>query len=401
VRAELAECEARSIPVPDIELIKQLRAEIERLQIESRAQQERIAALTGEKAAADATNLELEQAYQELSAWGDKVKAAFDESETKVRDLMGKLAEKTAALETANAKILALQQEAAAASEQYKVALLAATEKTNAALATARGLASERDAAMQTVDSLRKQIEKLDRASGTAAELQRRLDQANAELARKSEQLEIELKKIAAMNGEFQRTKALYEERMNRADQASRELDGTNKNLERRYQDALTRIGELERALRDKERQTQLVEEENKSTIRNILGELNQLRQAAEQLRRNKERIAELEGHLSGLQANYADLMQGYHDMEDAYNQLLKEKGGSVRRVSVSDRCGYCEATGNREACAECDHIRRQQVGKATYQAQHLRRGGTRKGGRRLKKGAKLRNFSRKIAPLK
>jgi len=256
---------------------------------------------------------------------------------------------------------------------------------------------------MQTIDSMRNQIEKMDRTSGTAGELQRRLDQANAELARKSEQLENELKKIATMNGEFQRTKALYEERMNRADQASRDLDGTNKNLERRYQDALTRIGELERVLRDKERQAQLVEEENKSTIRNILGELNQLRQAAEQLRRNKERIAELEGHLSGLQANYADLMQGYQEVEAAYNQLLKQQPSppKEKRVAVSDRCGYCEATGDRGACAECDHIRRQQAGKATYQAQHLRRGGTRKGGRRLKKGAKLRNFSRKIAPLK
>jgi len=401
VRAELAECEARPIPVPDIELIKQLRAEIERLQIESRAQQERIAALTGEKAAADATNLELEQAYQELSAWGDKVKAAFDESETKVQDLMGKLAEKTAALETANAKILALQQEAVAASEQYKAALLAATEKTNAALATARTLTEQRDAAMQTVDSLRKQIEKLDRASGTAAELQRRLDQANAELARKSEQLEIEARRVAAMNAEFERAKALYEERLRRAEQEWRDADGNKKNVDRRYQAAVNRISELERALRDRERQAQLVDEQNQAAIRNILAELNQLRQAADQLRRNKERIAELEGHLSGLQANYADLMQSYQEMEDAYNQLLKEQGGSGSRVSISDRCGYCEATGNREACAECDHIRRQQVGKATYQAQHLRRGGTRKGGRRLKKGAKLRNFSRKIAPLK
>ena len=405
VRAELAECEARPVPVPDETLIQRLRAEIVRIQEESRAQQERIAVLTGEKTKAEARSLELEQAHQELSTWGDGIQAQLEESQTNVLTVMGRLAEKTAELEAAQVKIVALQQEATDASEQYKAALLAATEKTNGAIATARTLTEEREAAMQTIDSMRKQIEKMNGASGTAGELQQKLDLANAELSRKSHQLEIELNKIAAMNGEFQRTKSLYEERMNRTDQASRELDSTNKNLEKRYQDALIRIGDLERVLRDKERQTQMVEEENKSTIRNILGELNQLRQAAEQLRRNKERIAELEAHLAGLQANYADLMQGYHEVDDAYNQLLKQQeqqpvSPKEKRVSVTDRCGYCEATGDRGACAECDHIRRQQVGKATYKPQHLRGGRTRKGGRRTK-GAKLRNFSRKIAPLK
>ena len=405
VRASLKECEER--PSPDIELIRQLRAEIERIQGESRQQQDRIGVLTGERDAANAKYLELDAAYEKLDAWAETAKERFAQQQADIAELTARLEAKTAELATATAKIGTLQAEALEATNQYTATLEEYRDRLRTAVEGIARLRSDRDAAVETVESLARQIEELSRQQGSAGALQGKLDLAQAELRRKSEELEILANKHAAMNGEFQRTKAHYEERLRALEASTLELGGSRQELDRRYKAAQTRIGDLERALRDRETQARLVDQENQATIRNILGELNTLRDAAKQLQRNKVRIAELEANLEGLQANYADLMQGYKEVENAYEEAIKAAGPAKQetRVSVTDRCGYCQATEgrDRQACAECEHIRKIAAGQASYKKQFGpgRGGATRKGGRRLTKGAKLRNFSRKIAPLK
>jgi len=405
VRALLRECEAR--PSPDIELIRQLRAEIERLQVESRQQQERIGVLTGERDAANAKYLELNAAYDKLDAWAEIAKERFAQQKADIAELTARLEAKTTELATATAKIGTLQAEALEATNQYTATLEQYRDRLRTAVEGIARLRSDRDAAVESVESLARQIEELSRQQGTASTLQGKLDLAQAELRRKTEELEIVANKHAAMNGEFQRTKAHYEERLRALEASVLELGGSRQELDRRYQVAQIRIGELERALRDRETQARLVDQDNQATIRNILGELNPLRDAAKQLQRNKVRIAELESHLEGLQANYADLMQGYKEVEEAYEAALKAVPGQAKpqpRATLQNTCGYCAANpGNRKVCAECEHYRKIAAGEASYKKQFGpgRGGATRKGGRRLTKGAKLRNFSRKIAPLK
>ena len=74
-----------------------------------------------------------------------------------------------------------------------------------------------------------------------------------------------------------------------------------------------------------------------------------------------------------------------------------RQRSQKETRISVTNRCGYCNATGNRSACAECNHIERIQSGKAGNKAYTPQLGppkqytpisgsrgrGTRKGGRR------------------
>jgi chromosome segregation ATPase len=353
LQEELDEC--RRNPMPDPDLIRRLqqelaaaRAEIETHKGQIRDLQSDIANKDQLLAAWDLRDDEWNKAYDNLQAELDKQVALTAKQLEQIQQRNEKIGANAATIGDLNKQVAQLKEQMAAADAKH-----------NKKIAELKVL----------FDNLAVEV----RAQ-------------KAELLKVTAERDELSRQLQSIGGNAQRRAAGLEEQLRQAAQRIREQQGLINELSALVE--TTKAGY--------ERKVTVLSDE----IRRITGE--KMKPDAAQQRF----IADLQQQIRDLQATVAQLTEDIDNLEQAPAPAPKQNfsGLEAARSKKLAACSMCQRfPNNREACAECGHIGRIQQGQQGFQQQFGITKGLqgRRGGTRVKKGAKFRKLTRKVVPLK
>ena len=405
---QLAKCEADKASNPDqSERISELSLQLASAQAEVDEAGVREASLIRERDAAiqRATDLsgQLIDARRDLDEAVEEIERLTNEEGT----LREQLAQKDAEAVAANNALLKVQEELRDKTAEYAEKLADLQKNLSASVKQVKSLTGDKEAAATKIASLEADIAKLTSASSEIGPLQNKVNELTARLEQVTRDLDTEKLRAEQLISQVSAIKAGYLDEIRKLDTEVRRLNGENDLLRKRLEEAKSLVKELHNAVVKQQTDMGEIAITKDTEIRQLQGQLEKMNGYAGLIQQNKAYIAELEGHLRGLQEQYGVLSQEYTKIERELNTTRKAKRNSTpsyantTRKSIPVSCIKCnESRGkNRGSCAECDHVSRIGKGEKSYPQQFGITGQTR-GGKRGSKGAKLKNFSRKVKPL-
>ena len=404
---DLAECRAKQTTDEELKKkIEELSDQLAAAQAEIQAGEQRELQLVRERDAAqqraDDLSGQLSDARRDL----DEAVEEIDRLNKLEESLRAKLANKEAELDTVNEKLLVAQEELREKTEAYKAELENLSEQLSESVEQIRSLKTERDTVKGQLQDLNEEIARLRPDAARAVSLQNEVTKLTEQLQNVTENYDKELEKNRLLDGQISAIKAGYVDQIRNLDAEVRGLTGENKMLKQKLEEINELITRYREALLSE--QTSAREEISKRNqeIARLSKQVEQLSGYISIVEKNKARIAELEATVRALQEDLQDLTFEYDELKKKYNAVTRRNNkppatNTTRRGPPA--CDRCQASGrtNRSSCAECDHLTRMSQGRQSFTQQFGTTRGHTKGGKRGKKGAKLRNFSRKVKPLK